>query len=133
MTDPKVYFFLILFFACISIASTSIYLNIYIFIYFSQMFSVNLIRKMFMILNFLSLLQKMFRLQFSYTGILTIKAARFFMGTLPPVYYLIVFMYFIVSKTHDVCFVSNKSSNDIFIQCTIHDIMHQVLRKQIVG
>lgn len=61
MTDPKVYFFLILFFACISIASTSIYLNIYIFIYFSQMFNVNLIRKMFMILNFLSLLQKMFR------------------------------------------------------------------------
>lgn len=61
MTDPKVYFFLILFFACTSIASTSIYLNIYIFIYFSQMFNVNLIREMFMILNFLSLLQKMFR------------------------------------------------------------------------
>lgn len=61
MTDPKVYFFLILFFACTSIASTSIYLNIYIFIYFSRMFNVNLIRKMFMILNFLSLLQKMFR------------------------------------------------------------------------
>lgn len=61
MTDPKVYFFLILFFACTSIASTSIYLNIYIFIYFSRMFNLNLIRKMFMILNFLSLLQKMFR------------------------------------------------------------------------
>lgn len=58
MTDPKVYFFLILFFACISIASTSIYLNIYIFIYFSQMFNVNLIRKMFMILKFFIFITK---------------------------------------------------------------------------
>lgn len=58
MTDPKVYFFLILFFACTSIASTSIYLNIYIFIYFSQMFNVNLIRKMFMILKFFIFITK---------------------------------------------------------------------------
>lgn len=54
------------------------------------------------------------------------KSSMFQWETLPFVYYLKIYMYLISSKAKGVCFVSNKSSNNTYLQCTIHDIMYQL-------